>query len=552
MEGGTMTKKRTGPDDVGASLDELVNLTAGALGPAGSATPSGATTAGPVVEVRLDLADDGGPPFAPDDVYDAGEWGEADEAASGRFHDEIERRDAEERANRERRERARASSGRKPDQADEATKAGPAGVMLGAALPGAVELLEARARREVLPVPMYLFPWGAVSHVERQRWTDAEEMLGGGLWPGLWMLVGATGTGKTQLALALSLGAALHGCPVAYVGLELDNVGIVARLLGLLSRRPWSDLYLGKPAHTGGPLIEVEAVRTAAGRLEDLPILLVEGGPMGWAPDRLADVGRELAALAAARGIDTKKRPPLVVLDFLQLVGDPDGDTRGLPVRERIQRASYQARELARSLGVVVIAVSSTSRENAKNLRIEDGALPWPSELVGTGKESGEIEYSADGVLVMCGHASGIGNDGGDGGPDLVSLAVAKLRAGKVGWLHLEFNGHAHRPASDGRIAALEAAREAAETSPGALLVAGKMDEAKARINKCDDPDVLLEAMRAEDRGKDRKGVKDAIRARLADLTGAADDDGAKGGSGTTAGTSKAGKKGARDANFGG
>lgn len=170
---------------------------------------------------------------------------------------------------------------------------------------------------------------------------------------------------------------------------------------------------------------------------------------MGWSPDRLRAVVNELEVVAQARGIDTKKNPPLVVLDFLQLVGDPDTADRSLPVRERIQHAAYQARDVARRHGAVVLAVSSTSRENAARLRRSpDDPLPYPDELVGTGKESGEIEYSADGVLVMVKHSTD-GDLPSAGWP--VSVAVAKLRAGRTGWLHTRFNGHRHTPADHER-----------------------------------------------------------------------------------------------------
>ena len=73
-------------------------------------------------------------------------------------------------------------------------------------------------------------------------WEHLGERLSGGLWPGCHVLVGNTGTGKSQWALQVVLHAARQGVPCLYVGLELGKVDLVARLLGLMSNKKWSRL----------------------------------------------------------------------------------------------------------------------------------------------------------------------------------------------------------------------------------------------------------------------------------------------------------------------
>jgi hypothetical protein len=79
----------------------------------------------------------------------------------------------------------------------------------------------------------------------------------------------------------------------------------------------------------------------------------------------------------------------------------------------------------------VVLVLSSTARANYADL-VNDPARD-PVDLVGLGKESGEIEYAADGVMVL--------SRGADGGRSRV-LVLAKNRHGPVGRAELQWNGH--------------------------------------------------------------------------------------------------------------
>jgi replicative DNA helicase len=293
---------------------------------------------------------------------------------------------------------------------------------VGAFLDEAMRRMEARASGTERPVPV---PWKGVA-----------EALGGGLWPGLFTVVGNTGSGKTQFALQLALEAAKADVPVLYIGLELGTVDLSARLIGLLAGVKWSGLYLGE-RHA------VDGLRTrhapAVEELRTLPFHLEFGGPFGWSYGELEGKVRTLRE-AYPEPNGKGSRPMLVVLDFLQLVAGTDGED----IRERIARASYAARSVARSMDVAVVLVSSTARENYAALDgAKDGKGPGlgegsPRRLVGLGKESGEIEYACDAALVL---ASEPWTEGALSCP--VWLAVAKGRAVKTCWVRLEFDGSA-------------------------------------------------------------------------------------------------------------
>lgn len=302
---------------------------------------------------------------------------------------------------------------------------------VGAFLDAAFDRMMNRAEGREQPIPT---PWPSVNTA-----------LGGGLWPGLYILVGNTGSGKSQWALQAAVEAARKGTPVLYIGLELGKVDLVARLAGLVTKKKWSRLFLGNGADAPAELSEVR--RDAAVReLAKMPFHLEVGPPMGWSYDGLA------ASMASMRELYPEldgpgSRPIMVVLDFLQLVSSPEDAREDL--RERIGRAAYAGRAVARKYDASVLLVSSTPRDHyatleGREVKGKDGkVVSGPklgngnaARLVGLGKESGEVEYAADAVLVLAREEWKA-----DDPPPVHLLAVAKGRAVTPCWVRMAFDG---------------------------------------------------------------------------------------------------------------
>ena len=319
---------------------------------------------------------------------------------------------------------------------------------VGAFAGKAFELFE--RRRDGLEPPVPLPP----------KWGRVAAELRGGLWAGCYVLVGGTGVGKSQWAFEVAYHAVTRTpdpVPVLYVGLELDRAGVVARLTalgmhgrtasatGAPERVAWSDLYLGE--REALELADGAVGREVRGKLAAAPFYFVAGEAMGgWSYAELRGLVDRLRALHPSG-------PALVIVDFLQLVGSPPGEREEL--RERIGKASYMARMVAREHRVSVLLLSATARSAyplfAGEGKGDGGDVSGlgegdPGRFLGTGKESGEVEYSADGVIALCrGKRRGADVLNPNPPPAPVWLAVAKSRTGRPnglsGWAALRFDG---------------------------------------------------------------------------------------------------------------
>jgi replicative DNA helicase len=293
-----------------------------------------------------------------------------------------------------------------------------------------LERIRARAEGREQPVPL--------------EWATLRSQFGRGLWPGCHIIVGSTGAGKSQLSLQLALHAARQGVPVTYVGLELDEVGVDSRLMAIAdgNNLSWGEAYEGR---LGDDLDRREAIfqrmANAAEEIEGLPLHLEFGDSHGWSPDDLRHAAHRLH-------IAYKDKPVrLIVVDYLQVMSANPGE-RSDPL-ERVARASYAARDVARRYGCAVVLLSSTSRENMLNMtknlisagptlsgtgQTQIRRLESPDALVGCGKYSGDIEYSADTLTALVRLKPEATERWGKDPARGIVLATAKRRNGPAGW----------------------------------------------------------------------------------------------------------------------
>jgi hypothetical protein len=340
-----------------------------------------------------------------------------------------------------------------------------------------VDRAERRAKGKEKAVPL---PWPSVA-----------DHFGGGLWPGAHFLTAGTGIGKTVLGLQCVLHAARAGLPALYVGLELEQMQIALRLIGEASGVPWSALYLGK----AGPAW-ISRAREAIPKLQGLPIYIEHARPQGWPVRELAHLIRAIRA-KHPQPEGPGSLPVLVVLDYLQIVGaENDAHGRPLDLRERIGRASYFCRYVAEHFDVANLIVSSIARDkyNALGTAVASAGLKYesddagrpvnrsvlnPDALVGLGKESGEIEFSADSVSVLVRVPE---TRKPSGAVDML-FVTAKGRATGACWSPLHFTNWSYREADDGGSQTVRAMQEAEEARE-AKREAKKSAKEQAKVDK--------------------------------------------------------------------
>lgn len=216
-----------------------------------------------------------------------------------------------------------------------------------------------------------------------QRLDDA---LGGLHRSDLVILAGATGSGKSALAINISYAVArglmerqAEGEKPGVVGffsLEMPSDQIAQRILAEHSRVSGWRLRKGFVSET-----EFTAFADSAATLRSLPIEVD------------ATAGLTISQLMMrARGLKKRRGVELIVVDYLQLLKGSDRRREASRVQE-VAEITAGLKMLAKELDVPVIALSQVARDIGKR----EDKRPMLSDL----RESGSIEMDADVVLFV-------------------------------------------------------------------------------------------------------------------------------------------------------
>ena len=221
------------------------------------------------------------------------------------------------------------------------------------------------------------------------------DLLDGGLYPGLYAIGGGTGTGKTSLMLNIADHVARNGHQVLIVSLEMSRAELFAKMISNITYIKNKELTPnayntqttrdilkgGKPDETKEQrLIREESIEDFSRNVASYIYIRESIG---------TETVESIRAALEKHRKHTGKTPVLIV-DYLQIMSNSD---KYLRTNDKAKTDSniVGLKQLSRDFETPVIVISSLNRESYKDFTQAVDLTSF--------KESGAIEYSCDVVL---------------------------------------------------------------------------------------------------------------------------------------------------------
>lgn len=208
--------------------------------------------------------------------------------------------------------------------------------------------------------------------------NDLDVLIGGFKRKKLYVVAGRSGMGKTQFAVNLAINVVKQKAPVVAFSAEMDRDEWMTRFMA------WESGVDSKKIEEGTIESQEDYTRLAdaLGTLSDIPLYLDDTPGSALTPARIRSTIR--------RATLKYGKPALVVLDYLQLLGDESGSGNRVTELDKIANG---CKAIAKEFDVPFVALAQINRatESQSNKR------PVISQL----RESGAIEQAADVILML-------------------------------------------------------------------------------------------------------------------------------------------------------
>lgn len=236
-----------------------------------------------------------------------------------------------------------------------------------------------------------------------------DELLDGGLFPGLYIVGAISSLGKTTFCLQMADQIAAAGHDVLIFSLEMDRNELIAKSVsrltvlqdikqnGTTANAKTTRGILTGSRYAGYSRKEKDLIQSAVSLYGEFAkrIYITEG---------VGDVGVKEIQEKTRRHFNVTGRRPVVLVDYLQIIAP--ADIRATD-KQNTDKAVLELKRLSRDLKTPVIAISAFNRANYKQ-----------GVNLSSFRESSSIEYSADVLL-------GLQHDGMDSANDDTAAAQA-------------------------------------------------------------------------------------------------------------------------------
>ena len=209
---------------------------------------------------------------------------------------------------------------------------------------------------------------------------NLDKILGGGLYPGLYIMGAISAAGKTTFSLQVADAVARQGRDVLLFSLEMSEAELAAKSISRImadgnARATTREILLGSSYDAARQAAIDDAWKEYAKYADHIFIMEGQGDvTVSTIRERVEAHFKQTGCL------------PLVLVDYLQIIA---GDPRHTD-KQKADMAVVELKRLSRDFDIPVWAVSSFNRENYSN----DVSLT-------SFKESGAIEYGSDVLLGM-------------------------------------------------------------------------------------------------------------------------------------------------------
>ena len=204
-------------------------------------------------------------------------------------------------------------------------------------------------------------------------WKRLDKALEGGLYEGLYVIPGATGTGKTAFALQMAYQIASQGKDVLYISLEMGEEEIYERHISRLSYELYGESSGAKSVHS--IIQEKRTVEAARQKFEQVGLYLRTVCGVGSID---ADDIRQIVE----RYEYELETVPVVFVDYLQILKAHDPR---MTDKQAVDYNVLRLKQLSRDFKIPVVALASMNRTSYSDV----------ISMVSI-KESGAIEYTSD------------------------------------------------------------------------------------------------------------------------------------------------------------